>query len=256
MSVDRMPLRPAHADLVRGLIATNPGISLYRLAGLVATRCGTPTVGYATLRRFMQLHGIAMPKRIPRPPKPQRVTGFSPRAPQPAPELTAVGLPGQTEVDASHAALAARSASVFAQGGLCPAPAPKALPAGIQRDPDLLRKGQERLRALLHREHERLRAEAVSEATQWITRRQLQAAAAASLAAAIHHMHRDIDDEDYDPMNPRAWFRGFEFAEDVVDLFRLAVYRLAADAGIDGAADEVRRLAALGGAERLQELMP
>ncbi|MGM9517029.1 hypothetical protein ACS5PK_22530 [Roseateles sp. DB2] len=229
MSVDRMPLRQEHVSLVQSLIETNPGVSLWKLTALVAHRCKVPTLSYPTLRRFMQLHSIVLPEPVRRPPAGKRITARSAQA-----EAEERGIVLEVPVTGSQVyRLLDRPAKAHKARSSRSLPPPPQTPFFIE---------QRRLMA-------------IQNASQWITRHQLQAAAAAALAAATHHMHRDIDDEDYDPKNPQAWFRGFEFAEDVVDLFRLAVYRLAADAGIDGAADEVRRLGALGGAERLQELM-
>ncbi|MDT8997763.1 hypothetical protein RQP53_00575 [Paucibacter sp. APW11] len=88
-------------------------------------------------------------------------------------------------------------------------------------------------------------------AADWLDLEVVKALAAAAFLAARRKTWQEPDDADYDPADPAAWFDPFMFAEDVADLFRLAVFRQAERFGVKGAADEAKRLASLGGAEWL-----
>lgn len=242
--IDRMPLRASDAAVVRGLIQTNPGVSLHRLAHLVAVRCKAPSLGYATLRVFMTRHGIVLPPAKLKGPAKRRVTQFSKAA---SPErlqhgLLGVGVAGQAEVSSLHLAVAALNASVFSMGGMGPAiSAARDANAASGQAAELRRK---RMAALL----DQRKRDAHKAATGWLTPRSLAGLAGAALNGALAHSRREPDPAEFDPQHPEAWFDPVCFAEDVADLFRLAIFELACRAGIDGASHERERLQGLGGA--------
>jgi len=90
-------------------------------------------------------------------------------------------------------------------------------------------------------------------AADWLDLETVRRLAAAALLAARRKAWQPIDDEDLDPQDPGSWFRPELFAEDVADLFRLALFRVAFRAGIAEAEHECERLAGLGGAQWLPE---
>lgn len=239
--IDRMPLRASDVAVVRGLIQTNPGISLNRLAHLVAARCKAPGLGYATLRVFMKRHGISLPPVKLKGTAKKRITLFSAASGLEREQhgLFGVGMSGEAQVSSLHVAVAALNASVFSMGGLG-----SAVPVSAASSDHAAELRRNRMAALL----DQRKRDAHRAATGWLTPRMLAGLAGAALNGALAHSRREPDPAEFDPQHPEAWFDPVCFAEDVSDLFRLAIFELACQAGIEAASHERDRLQSLGGA--------
>lgn len=239
-------LRLHHVDAVREVLTQNPALSLRKLAPLVAQRCAIPHVSDHTLHLFLALHGIprVVPpwalKRSERLRARGAVLLSAPLLADPADRARderKAKRAAMRAVSDEHKAIAASNASIFSLGGFAPAlpvdGASQAVLMARQRHADLLQ-----LR----------RADAHRLATGWLATDSLARLACAALDGALSYSQREPDPEDYDPESPESWFDPVCFAEDVADLFRLAVFEMASRAGIEAARHERNRLLDLGGA--------
>ncbi|WAC71553.1 hypothetical protein OU995_18450 [Roseateles sp. SL47] len=204
-----------HVDAVKRLIQVNPGMSLYRFATVVGAKLRMPSLGYATLSRFMQAHGLELL------PAEQNELGMA-RAFDalhsvfsPLPSSPLASKPGRVVSFAKH-----RRAS---------AKVDKAIP------------------------RERALRQARLHATGWLSPSMVRRAASAALEAAIAKSLLPPDPAEFDPDAPESWFTPECFAEDVADLFRLALLQYGVDAGFHAMRFDLDKLAALDGAATLFE---
>lgn len=211
----RVALTPAHLPLVRRVVDANPGASLAKLCPLVAQACGLPHLTDFTLHRFLSAHHIerVVPAHVL-----HRSERLRARGVLQFPNSLALHAPakGAPDVAPAHLALAAVQGTAFALGGLVKPEAPSPLVHGLPGG----QVASERLRRIWLDEARR-------ESTAWLSAAGLRHAARAAMAAALSLSRETPDPEEFDPDSPRSWFTVHGFAQDVADLFRLAIFELA-----------------------------
>lgn len=91
--------------------------------------------------------------------------------------------------------------------------------------------------------------QARQKASDWLDMDTVTMLARTALLAARRKSLLPPDPDEFDPAHPETWYVGESFAEDVADLFRLGLFRVAASSGIEGADHQVEQMSALQGAQ-------
>lgn len=242
-----------HLAIVLAVIDDNPGKGLWALTPVVARKVRRPALSYQALRAFLVDRGITPPKPDRKARQQPRRTSMShvddvlpARPPRRSPITAGDSMPSRVAapqlVSVEHVATASVFGSIFAMAGVAPQ-------AGdLQRGESLqIALGRQRLAEI---RSQRL-ADAQRQTSEWISAADVGRAACAALTAALEAWQVKPDDDEFNPDRPEEWFLSEMFAEQLADLFRLAVFDLARRAGVKEAAHECTQLSGRSGAAQM-----